>query len=113
MINNYLCLKGCNSCYLEDILISKINIYPNKQTFHMHITIMKIKNHKKITNLSFKFKKKKNLFFRKYNYMSKISPKIYLKLDLKCFHSIIKFDLKCFHSIIFRIPLLCCYQTNE
>ena len=24
----------------------------------MHITIMKIKNHKKITNLSFKFKKK-------------------------------------------------------
>ena len=34
----------------------------------MHITIMKIKNHKKITNLSFKLKKKN----RKYNYMSKI-----------------------------------------
>ena len=45
--------------------------------------------------------------------MSKISPKIYLKFDLKCFHSIIKFDLKCFHFIVFRIPLLCCYQTNE
>ena len=38
---------------------------------------MKIKDHKKITNLSFKFKK--ILFFRKYNYMSKIFPKIYLK----------------------------------
>ena len=35
----------------------------------MHIAIMKIKNHKKITNLSFKLKKKK---IRKYNYMSKI-----------------------------------------
>ena len=43
----------------------------------MHITITKIKNHKKITNLSFKFLKKK-LFFKKYNYMSKIFPKIYL-----------------------------------
>jgi len=40
----------------------------------MHITIMKIKNHKKKTNLSFKLKK--ILFFRKYNYMSKIVPKI-------------------------------------
>ena len=28
----------------------------------MHITIMKIKNHKKITNLSFKFKKKKYIY---------------------------------------------------
>ena len=29
------------------ILISKINIFPNKKTFYMHITIIKIKNHKK------------------------------------------------------------------
>ena len=41
----------------------------------MHLTIMKIKNHKKITNLSFKFKK--YYFFRKYNYISMIFPKIY------------------------------------
>ena len=66
----------------------------------MHITIMKIKNHKKITNLSFKFKK--ILIFKKYNYMSTIFPKIYLK-----------FDLKYFYFIIFRILLLCCHKTNE
>ena len=60
---------------------------------------MKIKNGKKITNFSFKFK---NIIFRKYNYMNKIFPKIYLK-----------FDLKCFHSIIFRILLLYCHQINE
>ena len=59
----------------------------------MHLTIMKIKNHKKITNLSFKVKK--YIFFRKYNYMSKIFPKIYFK-----------FDLKCFHSIVFKVLLL-------
>ena len=66
----------------------------------MHITIMKIKNHKKITKLSFKFKKV--LFLRKYNYMSKIYSKIYFK-----------FDLKCFHSIVFKVLLLYCHQTNE
>ena len=65
----------------------------------MHITIMK-KKIIKITNLSFKLKKM--LFFRKYNYMSKIFTKIYLK-----------FDLKCFHSIIFKVLLLYCHQTNE
>jgi len=35
---------GCNSYSLVDVLISKINIFTNKQTFHMHIIIMKIKN---------------------------------------------------------------------
>ena len=45
--------KGCNNYSLVGVLISKINIFSNKQTFHMHITIMK----KKKTNLSFKFKK--------------------------------------------------------
>ena len=54
----------------------------------MYLTIMKIKNHKKLTNLSFKIFLKK-LFFRIYNYMSKIFPKIYLKFDLKYFHSIV------------------------
>ena len=67
----------------------------------MHIKIMKIKNHKKIINISFKFFFKK-LFFRKYNSISKLFSKIYLK-----------YDLKCFHSIVFEILLLCCYQTNE
>ena len=48
----------------------------------MHLTIMKIKNHKKLTNLSLKFFiKKKNLFFWIYNYISKIFPKIYLRFD--------------------------------
>ena len=42
---------------------------------------MKIKNHKKITNLSFNFKK--YYFFRKYNYMSKIFPKIYFNFEKK------------------------------
>ena len=61
---------------------------------------MKIKNHKKITNLSLKFKK--ILFFRIYNYISKIFPKIYLN-----------FDLKCFHYVVFKVLLFCCHQTNE
>ena len=39
--------KGYDNSSLVGVLISKINIFPNKQTFHMHITIMKIKNHKK------------------------------------------------------------------
>ena len=65
MRNNYSSLKCCNSYSLEGVLISKINIFPNKQTFHMHIKIMKIKNHKKITNLSW----------------SKIFPKIYVKFE--------------------------------
>ena len=49
--------KGCNNYSLVGIIISTINVFLNKQTFYMHITIMKIKNHKKITNLFFKFTK--------------------------------------------------------
>ena len=39
--------KGCNSYSLVGVLIYKINIFPTKETFYMHITIIKIKNHKK------------------------------------------------------------------
>ena len=55
----------------------------------MHISIMKIKNHKLITILSFKFffKKKKNIYIyiyiRKYIYMSKTFPKIYINFEKK------------------------------
>ena len=53
----------------------------------MHISIMKIKNHKLITILSFKFKKKKKIYIyiyiRKYSYMSKTFPKIYLNFEKK------------------------------
>ena len=64
-------------------IIYKLNIFPNKQTFHIHVTIIKIKKiHKKI-HLSLKLKKKKNIYIyiyilRKYNCMSKIFPKINL-----------------------------------
>ena len=47
MKNNYLYLKGCISYSLVKVIISKLNIFPNKQTFHIHLTIIKIKNHKK------------------------------------------------------------------
>ena len=62
MRNNYSSLKWCNSYFIVSVLISKINIFSNKQNFHMHISIMKIKNHKLITILSFKFKKKKKKY---------------------------------------------------
>ena len=65
----------------------------------MHITIMKIKNRKKYLISLLNLKK---LFYRKYNYMSKIFPKIYLE-----------FDLKCFHFIVFMVLLLYCHQINE
>ena len=45
----------------------------------MHIKIIK-KNHKKIVHLSLKFKK--NYFFKKYNFMSKIFLKIYFSFIL-------------------------------
>ena len=32
---------------LVSVIISTFNIFPNKQTFHIHLTIIKIKNHKK------------------------------------------------------------------
>ena len=43
---------GCNSYSLVGVIISKINIFPNKKNFHMHITIMKIKIIKKKSSLS-------------------------------------------------------------
>ena len=46
----------------------------------MHITIMKIKDHKKKkTNLSFKL----YIYIWKYNYMNKIFSKIYIKFYSK------------------------------
>ena len=62
MRNNYSSLKGCINYFLISAIISKLNIFSNKQTFHIHLTIIKIKNHKTITHISFKFKKKKNNF---------------------------------------------------
>ena len=47
MKNNYSSLKGGISYSLISAIISKLNIFPNKQTFHIHLTIIKIKNHKK------------------------------------------------------------------
>ena len=44
----------------------------------MHMTIMKIKNHKKYQIISLS-NFLKILFFRKYNYTSKIFPKIFFK----------------------------------
>ena len=64
MRNNYSSLKLCNSYFIVSVLISKINIFSNKQTFHMHISIMKIKNHKKKTNLYFNLK---NIFLGNIN----------------------------------------------
>ena len=48
MMNNYSSLKGCISYSLVSVIISKIDIFSNKQTFHIHLTIIKIKNRKKI-----------------------------------------------------------------
>ena len=47
MRNNYSSLKDYISYSLVSVIISKLNIFPNKQTFHIHLTIIKIKNHKK------------------------------------------------------------------
>ena len=52
MRNNYSSLKGCISYSLVSVIILKLNIFPNKQTFHIHLTIIKIKNCKKNTYLS-------------------------------------------------------------
>ena len=43
MNNNYSSLKGCISYSLVSIIILKLNIFLNKQTFHIHLTIIKIK----------------------------------------------------------------------
>ena len=47
MRNNYSSLKCCTSYSLVSSIISKLNIFPNKQSFHIYLTIIKIKNHKK------------------------------------------------------------------
>ena len=47
MRNNYSYLKDYISYSLVNAIISKLNIFPNKQTFHIHLTITKIKYHKK------------------------------------------------------------------
>ena len=39
--------KKKRSYFLVSVIISTFNIFPNKQTFHIHLTIIKIKNHKK------------------------------------------------------------------
>ena len=80
MRNNYSSLEYCISYCLVSAIISKLNILPSKQAFHIHLTIIKIKNHKKITHISLKLKKKQIL--KKYNCMSKKFPKINVK-----FHS--------------------------
>ena len=56
MRKNYSSLKSCISYSLVSIIISKLNIFSNKQTFHIHLTIIKIKNHKKKTHISLEFK---------------------------------------------------------
>ena len=56
MGNNYPSLKSCISYSLVSAIISKLNIFSNKQTFYIHLTIIKIKNHKKITHITLKFK---------------------------------------------------------
>ena len=82
MKNNYSSVKDYNSFFLVDEIIFKINIFLNKQTFQIYIIIIKIKMIKKLISLS-QFKKKK-LFLRKYNYMSKI----FLKINLKFYSNI-------------------------
>ena len=56
MMNNYSSLKGCISYSLVSAITSKLNIFPNKQTFHIHLTIIKIKKSYKIIHISLKFK---------------------------------------------------------
>ena len=58
MMNNYSSLKGRISFFLVSAVISKLNIFPNKQTFHIHLTIIKLNNHKKyhISLLNLKIK---------------------------------------------------------
>ena len=46
MRNNYYFLKGCGNIIVNNIY-SKLNIFPSKQIFHIHPTIIKIKNYYK------------------------------------------------------------------
>ena len=47
MRNKYSSLKSCISYSLVSVIILKLNIFSNKQTFYIHLTIIKIKNYKK------------------------------------------------------------------
>ena len=67
---------GCNSYSLVGVIISKINIFPNKKKFPYAHNNYENENHKKKNHLS---QIKKILFFKKYNCMSKIFLKIHLK----------------------------------
>ena len=79
MRNSYYSLKNCSSYSLASAIISKINIYSSKQTCHIQVIIIKIKNHKKITHFSLNLKNI-YIFLKKYNCLSKIFHKINLKL---------------------------------
>ena len=50
MRNNYSHLKCYISYSLVSVIISKLNIFSNKQTFHIHLTIKK-KKHISLLNL--------------------------------------------------------------
>ena len=50
MRNNYSFLKGYISYFLVSEITSKLNIFPNKQIFHIHLTIIKINLKKIIEN---------------------------------------------------------------
>ena len=76
MRNNYSFLICCNNYSLVGTIISKINVFPNKQFFHIYVTIIKIKIIKNNLSLSQIYE---ILILRKYNCMSKIFPKINLK----------------------------------
>ena len=47
MRNNYFSLKGGISYSLVSAISSNFNIFPNKQIFHIQLTIIKIKNNNK------------------------------------------------------------------
>ena len=47
MRNKYSSLKVCINYFLVSAIISKLKIFSSKKTFHIHLTIIKIKNHKK------------------------------------------------------------------
>ena len=62
MKDNYSFWKDCNRYSLVGVIIFKINIFSNKQTLHMYITIIEKINHQK-NKLSFSNFLKKNYFF--------------------------------------------------
>ena len=52
MRNKYSSLKVSINYFLVSAITSKLNIFPSKKTFHIHLTIIKIKNDKNNTYLS-------------------------------------------------------------